>query len=210
MQINQWPSATKKAVKWARLHIWSCITNTVLQLLWHMQICSQATQLASCKSQNSNYKYNCLKGQRLTKLTSEPLELLTSLEAEAQWLSCWSAGSGPDSCEGLLTVHGLYGVGDVQFAAGRQRSQEGRRIIGALETLAGLQEALAIVHLQVHDGAAERWGNTTATSMVEIYFYGLTPVHLITRHQFSTLFFRNFRFTEETNWWKIWYLDKHL
>lgn len=126
------------------------------------------------------------------------------MEAEALWLSYWSAESGPGSCEGLLTVHGLYGVGDVQFAAGRQRSQEGRRIIGALETLAGLQEALAIVHLQVHDGAAremrkhdsdvEGWNRFLWFDTSPPYYQ--TPVFNIIIYLFI---FRNFRFTEEKN-----------
>ena len=57
------------------------------------------------------------------------------------------------SAECELTVHSFDDVGHVQLAAGGQSPQEGGRVCSALEALAGLQETLAVIHLQVHDGA---------------------------------------------------------
>ena len=50
-------------------------------------------------------------------------------------------------------MHSFDDVGHVQLAAGGQSPQEGGHVRSALEALAGLQETLAVIHLQVHDGA---------------------------------------------------------
>lgn len=51
----------------------------------------------------------------------------------------------------VLTINGLDGERDIQFATGGQSPEEGCGIIGTLETLCGLLEALTVVHLHVND-----------------------------------------------------------
>lgn len=62
--------------------------------------------------------------------------------------------------EFTLTINSFDSVGNIQFETGCQCSEERCGIVGALEALSGLLEALTVVHLQVHHRAVERKTNT--------------------------------------------------
>lgn len=59
-----------------------------------------------------------------------------------------------------LTINSFNGVWNIKFETGCQCSEERCGIVGALETLSGLLEALTVVHLQVNHRAVGRKTNT--------------------------------------------------
>lgn len=58
----------------------------------------------------------------------------------------------------ILTINSFDSIRNIQFETGCQCAEECCGVVGALETLSGLLEALTVVHLQVNHRAV--WRNT--------------------------------------------------